>query len=476
MHPLLIGTLFLASILHAQPVAESTTRYRADHAPCQGEQPGAAGPVSPQRTGAPIAGASQWQDADILASRQESATASPPAARPLWSANPMNLLVVVEEAGCQVSIVDGERLEPIHRVRLRAALQGDPGFTRDGRYVFFGSRDGWITKYDLWSLTVVLEVRAGLALRNIALSRDGRWIMAANHRPGMAVLFDSELRLEKVYPARDAEGKVNSGVAAVYDAAPRRSFVATFEDIPEIWEISYDPQAPDIFDGLVHDYRMREAIARPGFLGVRRTLLDMPLRDLSFDPSHAYAWGATATRADGSSALQAVNLDVRRSIATLPMQGAPRPGAGVVFPWNGRPVLASPNLANGAIAIIDIGSRTLVRTIATPEPNAFLRSHASSRHIWSGSVPGPVGGNTLRIIDKQTLEIVAELRESGGTLGDVEFTRDGRFAVASLAGTQRALIVYDADTLQEVRRLRMRDPLHVYNVGNRIARSLNRVP
>jgi hypothetical protein len=39
--------------------------------------------------------------------------------------------------------------------------------------VFFGSRDGWITKYDLWNLTVVAEVRAGLNMRNVAVSGDG---------------------------------------------------------------------------------------------------------------------------------------------------------------------------------------------------------------------------------------------------------------------------------------------------------------
>ena len=40
----------------------------------------------------------------------------------------------------------------------------------------------------------------------------------------------------------DKDGKESSRVSAVYDAAPRQSFVAALKDVPEVWEISYDPQ------------------------------------------------------------------------------------------------------------------------------------------------------------------------------------------------------------------------------------------
>jgi len=41
--------------------------------------------------------------------------------------------------------------------------------------------------------------------------------------------------------------------------------------------------------------------------------------------------------------------------------------------------------------------------------------------------------DTLQVIDKQRLAVVAELRpEPGRTLAHVEFTRDGRYALASL--------------------------------------------
>ena len=107
----------------------------------------------------------------------------------------MNLFIVVEGGDHHVSLVDGDRFEVMHRFASRYALHGGPKFTPDGRFVFFGSRDGWITKFDLWNLTVVAEVRAGLNMRNVAVSGDGRWVMAANYLPHTLALFDADLNL-----------------------------------------------------------------------------------------------------------------------------------------------------------------------------------------------------------------------------------------------------------------------------------------
>ena len=60
----------------------------------------------------------------------------------------------------------------------------------------------------------------------------------------------------------------------------------------------------------------------------------------------------------------------------------------------------------------------------------------------------PTAKDTLTIIDKRTLEPVAQVREPGRTLAHIEFTRDGRYALASLWEMDGALIVYDAAHVQ----------------------------
>ncbi|MGL5987243.1 MAG: cytochrome D1 domain-containing protein, partial [Burkholderiales bacterium] len=57
------------------------------------------------------------------------------------------------------------------------------------------------------------------------------------------------------------------------------------------------------------------------------------------------------------------------------------------------------------------------------------------------------------------------------TLAHIEFTRDGKYALASLWENDGALIVFDAATFKEVKRLPMSKPVGKYNVYNKTTRS-----
>jgi len=56
----------------------------------------------------------------------------------------------------------------------------------------------------------------------------------------------------------------------------------------------------------------------------------------------------------------------------------------------------------------------------------------------------------------------------GKTAAHVEFTRDGRYLLLSIWATDGALIVYDSNTLAEIKRIPMNKPSGKYNVGNKI--------
>ncbi|MBI5923988.1 MAG: c-type cytochrome [Aquabacterium sp.] len=448
----------------------------------------------------PVQPAPTWRDEDIRASRTETTPAlkaqAKPQAKPIWQADPLNLFVVVEGGDHHVSIVDGDKLEVIHRFASRYALHGGPKFSPDGRFVYFGSRDGWITKYDLYTLQVVAEVRAGLNMRNVAVSGDGRWVLAGNYLPGNVVLLDAELQLVRIYPATSLDGKQTSRVSAVYDAAPRQSFIVALKDLPELWEISYNPKAEPIHDGYVHDFRMGEAIAKNGHLGVRRTPLSQPLDDFFFDPPYKHVIGAgrpaaikptaaassasgpasgasaASSPADEPPSAQVINLDARQRVATLPLPGMPHLGSGISFQYKGQTMLATPNLQQGLISVIDMKTWQVIKQIPTPGPGFFMRSHEQSRYLWTDSMMSPSAKHILTVIDKTTLEPVAQVKApEGQTLAHIEFTRDGRYALASLWEMNGALIVYDAATLKEVKRLPMSKPVGKYNVFNKITRS-----
>ena len=222
---------------------------------------------------APIKPMPAWGEKEITASRIV-LEPKPLPDKPVFKADPQNLFVVVESGDHHVSILDGDKLEPIHRFQSRFALHGGPKFTPDGRYVFFASRDGWITKFDLWNLTVISEVRAGINTRNAAVSGDGKYVAVANYLPHSLVILDADLNFVKSLAVSDKDGKVSSRVSAVYDASPRQSFVAALKDVKEVWEVSYNPKADDSPAGMIHDFKYKEGAFLPGFLNPVRTQLD----------------------------------------------------------------------------------------------------------------------------------------------------------------------------------------------------------
>lgn len=411
--------------------------------------------------------APEWGEAQLRASRIEHYAPALLPAKPVFAADPLNLFLVVEAGDHSVTILDGDKLEPVTRFPSRYALHGGPKFSPDGRFVYFASRDGWISKYDLWNLKLIAEVRAGINTRNAAVSGDGKFIAVANYLPHTLVLLDADLNLVKILAAKDQAGARSSRVSAVYDAAPRRSFVVALKDVPEVWEVSYDPNAQDIAAGLIHDFRYREGAFIPGFLNPRRSVLDDVLDDFFFTPDYSELIGASREGARG----QVVHLDVRRRIATLDLPGMPHLGSGITWNYMGREVMATPNLREGLVSVIDIKSWKTIRQIRTPGPGFFMRSHENSHYAWVDSMMSE-SRDTLQLIDKKTLEIVAQLRPvPGKTLAHVEFTRDGRYALASLWEDDGAIIVFDAATLKEVKRIPMRRPVGKYNVYNKITRS-----
>jgi len=413
----------------------------------------------------PLPSVPVWGAQEIDASRVVHASA-PVLDRPRFDADPMNLFVVVEAGDHHATILDGDRFEPLVRFPTRFALHGGPKFTPDGRYVFFMSRDGWVSKYDLWSLTMLTEVRAGINSRNIAISRDGRHIAVANYLPHtLVILSTDDLSIEKIFEARDSHGN-SSRVSAVYQAPPRNSFIAALKDVPEIWEVATDPNAPPVYAGFVHSHEkgMIEALpSAQGLFALRRIEVPEPLDDFFFDPPYRNLIGSAR---EGRAVV--VNLTVGRDIKQLDLPGLPHLGSGISWEWNGRPVLATPHLKEGKISVLDMRDWSLVKTIDTPGPGFFMRSHENTPYAWTDSMMG-TKKDTLSIIDKRTLEVVRSMTpEPGKTAAHVEFDRDGRHALVSIWEDQGALVVYDAASFAEIKRISMSRPSGKYNVWNKI--------
>lgn len=390
-----------------------------------------------------------WTEKDVVASQVVTYKQGELANKPVFKADLMNLFLVVEIGDHHVTVLNGDTFEPIHRFKTRFALHGGPKYSPDGRFVYFASRDGWITKYDIYNLKVVAEVRAGINTRNLAISSDGKSVIVANYLPYNLVMFDAEnLDLLKVYPVVNNEGKT-SRVSAVYNAPPRNTYIAALKDLKEVWEIPYpvNGKPADVRKITVNDY----------------------LDDFFFDPDYKLLIGASRDAAGG----QVVDLDLGKVVNSIPLPGMPHLGSGITWDYQGpadkapKQVLASPNLKEGKVSVIDMNTWKVIKEIKTEGPGFFMRSHENSPYAWVDVFFGP-NKEAVHVIDKATLEIVKTLRPSPGkTAAHVEFNKDGSKVILSIWDMDGEIIVYDANTLKEEKRLPMVKPSGKYNVWNK---------
>ncbi|WP_430461087.1 cytochrome D1 domain-containing protein [Thalassolituus sp. LLYu03] len=376
--------------------------------------------------------------ADIQASRVH--YPQPDNDKPMFSADPQNLFIVVELGDHSATLLDGDTFTPITRFKTRFALHGGPKFSPDGRYVYFASRDGWISKYDIYNMAWLAEVRVGINTRNLAISDDGQYLMAANYLPGNLVLLNSkDLSLIDIIPA--SSNGDNSRVSAVYTAPPRGSFIAAMKDIAEVWELTPGEDGAQVRKIATQDY----------------------LDDFFFDQDYQHLIGSSR-KGDSATVL---NLDSGKETARLDIKGMPHLGSGITWKYQDTEVLMSPNLKDSRLTIIDMKNWKTIKEIDTQGPGFFARSHDGSPYAWSDVFFGP-NRDVINIIDKETLSIVKTLKPMPGkTSGHVEFTRDGRYALLSIWEDDGELIVYDAKTLEEVKRLPMKKPSGKYNVYNK---------
>lgn len=389
-----------------------------------------------------------WGGNEIVASHIRHVPAGSLPDKPLFSADPLNLFVVVELGDHHATILDGDNLEPVHRFATRFALHGGPKFSPDGRFVYFASRDGWVSKFDIYNLKTVAEVRAGINTRNLAVSGDGKTVLVGNYLPHSLVLLDAnDLSLLKAIPAVGADGK-SSRVSAVYQAEPRGSFIAALKDAREVWEIAYGDKAFQIRSIGADDY----------------------LDDFFFDQAYKLLIGTARDSHKG----QVIDLDTGKKLAELDLPGMPHLGSGITWDYRGRPVMATPNMKDGVVSVIDMQSWKTIKEIKTPGPGFFMRSHENTPYAWTdGFATGnPASNDTMTLIDKKTLEVAHILRpDPGKTAAHVEFSRDGKYALVSIWEMDGALVIYDTATLKEVKRIPMRKPSGKYNVFNKTTRS-----
>lgn len=223
-----------------------------------------------------------------------------------------------------------------------------------------------------WRLRCTVQFSA--PVHAVTASMDGHWVLAAHGE--QLSLLDQHGEPAKTFEGTDLKRERRGAATALFALPQRRSFVAAWPALGELWEISHDTAAAPIFDGLVHDYRMAEAIATPGYLGARRAPLGRPMPAFSFADARV-PWLAGVQDME----VIVVHLDVRRRVAALRIDAANPAAATLRVAARGRSAIEWWLPAGDEIHVFDTARWVRVAVHTLPGPVRQLQ--AVDGAVWA---------------------------------------------------------------------------------------------
>lgn len=153
--------------------------------------------------------------------------------------------------------------------------------------------------------------------QHLAAAADGHWVAAAT-ADGLHLL-DRRSPDPLHHLPRNLHGQPLGPVRRLAALPGRRSLLVDWTEGGEWWELSLDPHAAPVYDGLVHDWRLGEGLPRPGNRHPRRLPLAAPPASppvlLATWPHQPFALARQGAQ------LLVVHLDVRRPVWHGPADG-----------------------------------------------------------------------------------------------------------------------------------------------------------
>ena len=193
-----------------------------------------------------------WGVKEILASLEVLQDEETLPDAPTHSGNLENLMLVTEREDRSIALIDGDTHQLIKHIEASYRAHGYVFDPTSDRWAHNLGRDGWVFKIDLYTGETVRKVRIGHDSRGLAISDDGKFLMAGNFLPHTAVILDADtLEPLKVFETSgvNPDGKeVSSRVAITSDIAPSLVgpyFLIALKEAGQVWLIDYsDPSFP----------------------------------------------------------------------------------------------------------------------------------------------------------------------------------------------------------------------------------------
>ena len=304
-----------------------------------------------------------------------------------------DICFVTERDASRVDFIDGTTGKILSRHPAGFAVHVTVTNKRQPRYAYSISRSGLVTMFDLASKgqQKIAQVQVGTSSRGLAVSPDGKYLMAGNYVPGGAILMDA-MTLEplKVYPTSSVinmDGNIGSSrVAGVYDT-PYGPYIAfALKDAGHVYIVDYSkPNYP-----IVGDIPNIGKILHDGFENEGKEI-------------GRYLMQAS----QGSDVMGVVDFKTKKLVAKVYTGPGSKPHPGQGSSWyNDRyGQLYATNSMNVGDCVIWDSHWDVVGHVRTAGGGLFVGTSDDTPFIWSDCViGGKANWNKMYLINKQTLK------------------------------------------------------------------------
>ncbi|MEK6813414.1 MAG: cytochrome D1 domain-containing protein [Nitrospirota bacterium] len=355
------------------------------------------------------------------------------------------LMVIVEREAGGVTVVDSVRHRVLGRVGgLGVMHHASISFSRDARWAFVVTRDGWLNKVDLLELRIENRVRVGASTIGLTVTQDGRRVAVSNYDPPDIRIYDIESLAElAVIPAlREKEGTTIPSRTVGLVNAPENLLIFSLMDADGIWVVD---------------------AGKPGFPVVKKfwDVGRMPFDGVLSSNGRTYVAGffhspwmarIDAWKLDGVSRVSlnepGKSYD-KHPVLKIPHLKGWSEAAGMIF---------APVVGEKRLAVFGAADGGFVRSIPLVGTPVFAVARPDGREIWvnfSGD-----DADTIQIVDVESLSVAATLKP-GKRIFHMTFTPKGEAAYVS-ANKSDQVVVYDTATRKELERLPILRPSGIF--------------
>ncbi|MBF0319203.1 MAG: c-type cytochrome [Nitrospirae bacterium] len=303
-------------------------------------------------------------------------------------------------------------------------VHGGAKFTTDGKAIFIPSRDGYVAKYDLSEERYAGKARACVNLRNIAVSRDGKYIVAACLIPQNLAILDSTTF--KPVKTIDLQGRVS----AIYELNTRDQAIFTISDRPQI------------------------GILNTKSLEVESLDIENPYEDFFIEPIERYVIGSSRKK----NLVSVYDLQAKKIVFRHSTESMPHLASASFWYDKGGFYFATPHINKPDISIWRMYNWEFIRKIPTGGDGFFVRTSYGTPFLWIDN-----GSDTLVLIEKKGFAAKHITPVKGKKATHTEFSGDGKIAYISVFEKDGELTMYDSTKLTVLGRIKASQPVGKYN-------------